>query len=162
MNKTETLYVRRAEPSDIPALMRLLVQVNMVHAKGRPDLFRGPTTKYTERELEELLSDGKRPVFVCADENGRVLGHGFCAVEEPENKRLMQDVRTLYVDDICVDEEARGRSVGTALFRHIEAYAREAGCARVTLNVWTCNPGAMRFYEKMGLAPYKIGMEKLL
>ena len=162
MSGEKELTVRRAVSADIPALMRLLVQVNMVHAAGRPDLFRGPTTKYTEEELAALLTDEKRPIFVCADGEGRVLGHGFCVIEEPENTRLMTDVRTLYVDDICVDEGARGRSVGTALFRHIEAYAAQAGCSRVTLNVWTCNPGAMKFYEKMGLVPYKIGMEKIL
>ena len=73
--------VRRAESRDIPAILNLLVQVNMVHHNGRPDLFNGPTTKYTGEELEAILADAATPVFVCTDGDGRVLGHGFCVLQ---------------------------------------------------------------------------------
>ena len=154
--------VRRAEARDIPAILRLLVQVNMVHHNGRPDLFKGPTTKYTEEELRAILQDERTPVFVCVDENDAVLGHGFCVIQQQPNTRLMTEVRTLYIDDICVDEAVRGRQAGRALYRHILEYARQIGCYNVTLNVRCCNPGAMAFYEKMGLKPYRVGMEQIL
>lgn len=153
--------VRRADTRDIPAVLNLLVQVNMVHHNGRPDLFNGPTTKYTAEELKEIFSNDETPVFVCADENGRVLGHGFCVMQHAGG-RLMTEHDTLYIDDICVDENARGLGVGRALYDHILNYAREKSCYNVTLNVWTCNPGAMAFYEKLGLTPYRVGMEKIL
>ncbi len=156
-----SLRVRRAEARDIPALMNLLVQVNMVHHNGRPDLFKGPTTKYTADELEAILADEKTPVFVCVDENGRVLGHGFCVLQHAGGQ-LMEEHDTLYIDDICVDEAARGLGAGRALYAHIRDYARQRGCYNVTLNVWCCNPGAMAFYERLGLRPYRIGMEELL
>ena len=155
------IAVRRAEARDIPAIMDLLVQVNMVHHNGRPDLFKGPTTKYTAGELEAILADDATPVFVCVDGEGRVLGHGFCVMQH-SGGQLMEEHDTLYIDDICVDEAARGRGVGRALYDAILAFARERGCYNVTLNVWTCNPGAMRFYEKLGMTPYKIGMEQIL
>ena len=155
------ITVRPATKNDIPALMALLVQVNMVHHNGRPDLFKGPTTKYTEAELADILSNPATPVFVGADASGRVLGHGFCVMQH-SGGRLMEEHDTLYIDDICVDECARGLGVGRALYDHILAFAREKGCYNVTLNVWTCNPGAMKFYEKLGLKPYKIGMEQIL
>jgi len=155
------IAVRPATENDIPALMALLVQVNMVHHNGRPDLFKGPTTKYTEAELAGILADPATPVFVGVDESGRVLGHGFCVMQH-SGSQLMEEHDTLYIDDICVDEAARGLGVGRALYGHILAYARERGCYNVTLNVWTCNPGAMRFYEKLGLKPYKVGMETIL
>ena len=153
--------VRRAEGRDIPAIMRLLVQVNMVHHNGRPDLFKGPTTKYTEAELEQILQNEDTPVFVCVDQNDAVLGHGFCVLEH-YGGQLMTERETLYIDDICVDEAARGKRVGQALYEHILKYAKTLGCYNVTLNVWTCNPGAMKFYEKMGLTPYRVSMEKIL
>ena len=156
-----TNSVRRAQESDIPAIMELLKQVNLTHYNGRPDLF-NLTTKYTEDELRAILNDERTPVFVCADADGRVLGHGFCILQRPENTKLLKDNLTLYIDDICVDEAARGRHVGAAIYEHILAYARQCGCYNVTLNVWSCNPGAMRFYEKLGLTPYKVGMEKIL
>ena len=153
--------VRFAKKEDIPALMSLLRQVNKVHHDGRPDLFE-LTTKYTEEELAEILNQEQTPVFVCEDAQGRILGHGFCVLQQPENTRLLRDHRTLYIDDICVDEAARGKQVGKALYEYILGYAREIGCYNVTLNVWTCNSGAVKFYEKLGLLPYKIGMEKIL
>lgn len=155
------IAVRRAVEADIPAIMRLLVQVNMVHHNGRPDLFKGPTTKYTEAELKAILSDDATPVFVCVDESDAVLGHGFCVMQH-SGGQLMQEHDTLYIDDICVDEAARGLGAGRALYEHILGHARKAGCYNVTLNVWCCNPGAMAFYEKLGLAPYKVGMEQIL
>jgi ribosomal protein S18 acetylase RimI-like enzyme len=155
------ITVRPATKNDIPALMALLVQVNMVHHNGRPDLFKGPTTKYTADELAAILADDETPVFVGVDESGRVLGHGFCVLQH-SGGRLMAEHDTLYVDDICVDESARGLGVGRAVYDHILGYARQRGCYNVTLNVWTCNPGAMRFYEKLGLKPYRVGMETIL
>ena len=153
--------VRPAKESDIPAIMELLRQVNRVHCEGRPDLF-NLTTKYTENELRSIINNDQTPVFVYVDEEGRVLGHGFCILQRPENTKLLKDILTLYIDDICVDENARGRHVGSAVYEHILSFARERGCYNVTLNVWSCNPGAMKFYEKLGLVPYKVGMEKII
>ncbi|MBO4749785.1 MAG: GNAT family N-acetyltransferase [Lachnospiraceae bacterium] len=154
--------VRRATEKDIPRILELLVQVDMVHHNGRPDLFKGPATKYTAEELKEILAKEDTPVFVCVDETDRALGHAFTVFKQILGDHVLTDVRTLYIDDICVDEAARGQGVGKALYEHVVAYAREQGFYNVTLNVWTCNPGAMKFYEAMGLKPQKIGMELIL
>ena len=154
--------IDRAKAADIPRILELLVQVNMVHHNGRPDLFKGPTTKYSGDELAELLRDDRRPVFVYRDETGTVLGYAFCVMNEVRGDRLMQDMRTLYIDDLCVDERARGRGIGKALYQYVLGYARESGCYNVTLNVWSLNAPAMKFYEKCGLRPQKVGMETIL
>lgn len=153
--------VRRAEERDIPAIMELLKQVNRVHYDGRPDLFK-LSTKYTEDELRVILNNEQTPVFVCTDGDSHVLGHGFCVLQCPENTRLLNDIQTLYIDDICVDQAARGQHVGRMIYEQIITYARQCCCYNVTLNVWSCNPGAIKFYERLGLVPYKIGMETLL
>ena len=153
--------VRRAEEKDIPAVMELLKQVNRIHYEKRPDLFK-PETKYTEDELRVIMNNDQTPVFVCTDSDDRVLGHGFCVLQHPENTRLLNDILTLYIDDICVNETARGQHIGKMIYEHIVAYARKRGCYNVTLNVWSCNPGAMKFYENLGMVPYKIGMEMIL
>ena len=157
-----TTNVRRAQTDDIPAILELLVQVDMVHHNGRPDLFKGPATKYGAEELAKIITNGVTPVFVCTDEDGKVLGHAFCINKQVTGDRVLTDVKTLYIDDICVDENVRGMHVGAALYDRVVAYATEQGCYNITLNVWTCNPGAMKFYEKMGLVPQKICMEKIL
>ena len=154
--------VRRAAKADIPRILELLVQVDMVHHRGRPDIFKGPATKYNAAELEAIIEDEHTPVFVCMDENGFIMGHAFCIHKQVVGDSVLTDIRTLYIDDICVDEAFRGRGVGRALYGHVLAYAREQGFYNVTLNVWSCNPGALKFYEAMGLKPQKIGMEQVL
>ena len=154
--------VRKATEKDIPKILELLVQVDMVHHLGRPDIFKGPATKYGAEELKVILQDDKTPVFVCVDENDVPLGHAFCVHKQELGSSVLTDIKTLYIDDICVDSAARGKHVGKTLYDHVIAYAREHGCYNVTLNVWTCNPGAMKFYEAMGLVPQRIVMEKVL
>ncbi len=154
--------VRRAKIEDIPRILELLVQVDMVHHNGRPDIFKGPATKYSEEELLEIINDEKSPVFVCLDEDGVVLGHAFCQHKQVLGDRVLTDIRTLYIDDICVDEASRGKGVGKKLYEHVMDYARDNGFYNVTLNVWDCNPNAYRFYEKMGFKVQKTGMEIVL
>ena len=152
--------IRQATKSDIPALIRLLYQADAVHNGLRPDLFKSLTPKYDERELENILSDATKPIFVYDD--ARVLGHIFCQIIEIKNHRLLQDIKTLYVDDICVDESVRGKHIGRALCEHARDYARTIGCYNITLNVWGGNDTAMRFYESMGFKVQKTGMEVIL
>ena len=156
------LDVRRATPEDIPAILNLLVQVDMVHHNGRPDIFKGPTTKYNADQLKEIISNDKAPVFVCVDENGTVMGHAFCIHKQELDDNVLTDIKTLYIDDICVDENHRRKGVGEALYEHVVNYAKENGFYNITLNVWNCNPGAMSFYEAMGLKPMKVCMEQIL
>ena len=109
--------IRKAEKKDIPGIIDLLYQVDAVHNNIRPDLFKGNTSKYTEQELEEILDDGDKPIFVYDD--GKILGHAFCQISEVKNHRLLQDAKTLYIDDICVDEHSRGRHIGKALYEYV-------------------------------------------
>ena len=152
--------VRKAAKNDIPAIIQLLHQVNMVHHVIRPDLFKPHTTKYSEQELEVLLDDDSTPVFVYDD--GQVRGHAFCQITDVRGHKLLQDVKTLYIDDICVDESARGQHVGKALYQFVRDYAKFIGCHNITLNVWEGNAPALRFYQSMGMSVQKTGMEMIL
>ena len=156
------MNVRRAEIKDIPGILNLLVQVDTVHHEGRPDLFKGPATKYNAEELKGIIADAKTPVFVCVDDSGFVAGHAFCIAKQELDNSVLTDIKTLYIDDICVDEKARGKHVGTMLYEHVRKYAEDNGFYNITLNVWDCNPTARKFYESLGLKPQKTGMEVIL
>ena len=159
------MRIRRACERDLAGVDSLLSQVLSVHAEGRPDLFRAGTRKYTDDELRAIFADDSRPVFVAVEEGPggeRVLGHAFCELVDYRESNNMQPILSLYVDDICVDEAARGRHVGTALYRHVVEAAREMGCHNLTLNVWECNPGARAFYDAMGLSVQKTCLEQVL
>ena len=153
--------IRRAEERDIPRVGELLLQVNEVHHTIRPDLFKTDSRKYNDDELRAVFADPATPVFVREDA-GTVVGYAFCIVQKHENDNNLVDGKTLYLDDLCVDEGARGRGIGASLYRFVLDYAKSIGCHNVTLNVWTLNPGAREFYEKCGMKPQKIGMETIL
>ncbi len=152
--------IRKAEKRDIPGIISLLHQVNMVHHVLRPDLFKPHTTKYNEQELEALIGDDSKPIFVFED--GAVLGHAFCMVTEVKDDILLQDIKTLYIDDICVDETARGKHVGKALYEYVRDYAQSIRCNNITLNVWDGNDAALSFYRNMGMKVQKTTMEIVL
>ena len=156
------MYVRRAQKEDINGLLKLLVQVDMVHHNGRPDLFKGPATKYNAEELEQIINCDDTPVFVCTDESGEIFGHAFCISKQEIGNSVLTDIKTLYIDDICVDEDHRKQHIGTRLYNHVRDFAKANGFYNMTLNVWNCNPGAMKFYESLGFRPQKIGMEMIL
>ena len=151
------MLIRRAEISDIPDILRLLTQVCNVHQEIRPDIFKRDGVKYTASDLTALLADESRPVW-CALEDGIFLGYCFCQWEETPEGSAVFPRREMYIDDLCVDENTRGRGVATALFHHVTAVARDAGADFVTLNVWQGN-SALNFYEKMGMKPRKIFMD---
>ena len=155
------LHIRRASARDIPEIGKLLTQVNAVHHYGRPDLFK-LARKYNDEELLDILRDDTRPIFVACGEDERALGYAFCIHQRHEDDNILTDIKTLYIDDICVDEALRGRHIGRALYEYVLDYARKAGCYNVTLNVWTLNPTAQKFYESCGMKPQKIGMETVL
>lgn len=159
---TGIMTIRRAEQIDIAGIGRLLLQVCMVHHQGRPDLFRAGGRKYTEDELVLMLRDEDRPIFVAVNESNQVLGYAFCIFQRHMGDTALTDIQTLYIDDLCVDEKIRGQHIGKKLYDYVLAFAKESGCYNVTLNVWCENPGAMKFYEKCGLKPQKIGMETIL
>ena len=152
--------IRKAETKDIKGIIDLLYQVDAVHHGIRPDLFKGNTPKYSEQDLEEILNDDSKPIFVFDD--GAVLGHAFCQISEVKNHRLLQDIKTLYIDDICVDEEDRGKHVGTALYEYVRDYAKSIGCNNITLNVWEGNDPALSFYRNMDMKIQKTTMEMIL
>lgn len=140
--------------------MELLHQVNMVHHIIRPDLFKPHTTKYNEDELAALLQDGGRPIFVFDD--GEVRGYAFCQITEVKDNLLLHDKKTLYIDDICVDEQERGKHVGRTLYEYVRDYAKSIGCNNITLNVWEGNDAALNFYRSMGMRVQKTTMEAVL
>lgn len=153
--------IRFAREKDIPKIGDLLVQVCLVHHSGRPDIFKRGR-KYSDSELKELLADVSRPILVSVDERDEVMGYCFCILEQHKDHSVLTDIKTLYIDDLCVDESLRGRHIGKELYEAALSLARELGCYNVTLNVWSCNPSAMRFYEAQGLAPQKVTMELVL
>lgn len=155
------MIIRKAEEKDIARIDDLLLQVLRIHNSVRPDIFKPETRKYTDDELKELITDPERPIFV-AEVDGRVEGYAFCIFQQNVDNNILTDIHTLYIDDLCVDEECRGKGIGKKLYQYVLDYAKQSGCYNVTLNVWEGNDTARSFYEAMGLGYQKYVMEQIL
>ncbi len=155
------MKIVKAKDAHIPGILALLLQVGDVHHQIRPDIFRAGAQKYDEAALAALLRDETRPIFV-AEAEGRLLGYCFCILRDYRGSGVQTDRTEVYIDDLCVDEGCRGRGVATALYRYVTGWAKEIGCAFITLNVWQGNETAMTFYAHAGLTPRSITMEMAL
>ena len=155
------MEIRFAQAKDVMGILALLRQVGQVHHEGRPDIFRTGAQKYGASQILSMLDSPATPIFVAVEED-KVLGYGFCQFKKYENDPVITDHTELYIDDLCVDEGCRGQRIGKRIYEEILRYARGRRCYNVTLNVWTCNPTAMAFYESLGMKPQKIGMETVL
>ena len=107
--------IRMAKEKDIPKMGDLLKQVCLVHHNGRPDIF-NVGRKYSDEELRELLKDESRPILVCVNEKDEVMGYCFCIFQQHVCNSVMTDIKTLYIDDLCVDENLRGKHIGKKLY----------------------------------------------
>ena len=122
------MKIRKAEERDIPRLLALLGQVLQIHAEIRPDIFIPGTTKYTVCELTELLKQQDKPIYVAVNEEGVCMGYAFCQMQEQPFSTNMVPFKSLFIDDLCVDQQARGQHIGESLSSHV------AVCVN---NVWS-------------------------
>ena len=158
------ITIRRAIPEDYEVIGQLLVGLLVQHQSGRPDLFEPQNDgsgKYSREEFEAELADDRTVIFTaCADES--VIGYIVCKLLTVRKNPVLKNVKTLYIDDLCVDESARGTGAGRKLMEAAEVYARETGCHNITLNVWEFNGNAKAFYEHLGYGTQRREMEKVL
>lgn len=156
------MKIRNAEEKDIPVIEKLLMQVLNIHAEERPDLFIPDTVKYTPDELIAMFQNPETPVFCAVDENDQVLGYAMTIQKHRAHSNNMTDVSTLFIDDICVDEKCRGMHVGKQIYQYVKNWAAEQGFYNITLNVWSKNVNAQKFYKAMGMEPMESVMEQIL
>ena len=156
------MTIRKAEEKDIPRIIELLGQVLQIHADIRPDIFIPGTTKYTVEELTELLKNKEKPIYVAVNESDVCVGYAFCQLQKQPFSNNMVQFKSLFIDDLCVDQQTRGQHIGESLFEHVKKEAREMHCYEVTLNVWSGNTSAEKFYEKMGMKTKERQMEYIL
>ncbi|WP_232053021.1 GNAT family N-acetyltransferase [Leptotrichia trevisanii] len=154
--------IRLAQEKDIPKIENLLEQILLIHHEGRPDIFKANGKKYTAKELTEMLNDSSKPIFVATDEKDNVIGYIFCIFKRQTNHNVLTDIKTLFIDDLCVDESTRGQNIGKKLYDFALDFAKKEGCYNLTLDAWANNTGAVRFYERLGMKVQKYVFEEIL
>ena len=116
--------IRDAKEKDIPRILELLKQVLQIHADIRPDIFIPGTTKYTIDELREILKNKETPIYVAVNEADVCVGYAFCQLREQPFSNNMVPFKSLFIDDLCIDQEARGQHIGESLFEYVKNEAK--------------------------------------
>ncbi len=156
------MIIRKAKDKDAKDIIRLLSQVLEIHAVIRPDIFISGTTKYTEQEVIDIINDENRLTFVVADDNDKVIAYALCIIQEQPFLNNMVAFKSLFIDDLCVDQSARGQKIGSKLFNYVKNEAKKMGFYELTLNVWEGNDSAKSFYDKMGMKTKESQLELIL
>ncbi len=155
------MNIRLATEKDVDRLQDLLFDVQNLHAEGRPDVFIKNSRKYTHQKVREIIACPSSPVFV-GEIEGVVMAYAFCEIQDQTGTNNLKNLKTLYLDDLCVDEKYRGKGYGKEIYAFVRDYAKKQGCYHLTLNVWRLNQSAVRFYERLGMQILKSTMEDIL
>jgi len=154
--------IRRATGDDIPAINNLLGQVLLVHHVGRPDLFKEKGQKFAVEQLQEMVLDDMNPIFVYVDDEGCVRGHCFCEIIDRNETGSTYAYKTMFIEDLCIDESYRGQHVGQQMYDFVKQYAKDNGFYNLALHAWECNEKAVGFYSHLGMKIQQYTMEEIL
>lgn len=132
--------LRDATPDDIPTILALVREL--------AEYERDPEAAVATPELlyDAMFSPRAVAHAVMAEERGEPLGFALYFF----NFSTWTGRPGLYLEDFYVRPSARGRGIGTKLFRHLARIARDRGCGRMELSVLTWNLEPMRLYERLG------------
>jgi len=152
--KDDKMNIRRAVPTDNVLLSSLSVDVQRLHAKNHPDIFKMPQNDdFAVTFFDEMLIDPLTRIFI-AEEDGNALGCLLCKLIERAENPFTVEISYLLVDQISVRPEAQGRGVGKALIEQAEILAKELNVSRIQLDSWGFNTSAHAFFEKMGFEKF--------
>ncbi len=143
-----------------PALIcRLSRSVQEDHVRRRPDVFAAFDEEALLPWFSELLN--KEGVFcLLARVEDRPAGYLLCVHKRSDGNPFLQPgAQWIHIDQMSVEKDFQGQGVGKALIAEVVRIGRERGAARLTLNVWDDNEGAVSFYEHLGLRPFRRDME---
>lgn len=155
------MAVRFAEEGDLARVNELRRQVNELHVKGKPDVFKPGFSEELRDYVYAVFADENKKIAV-AERDGVICGFAVLNhIVKPENP-FMFERNFLDIDEFGVDEACRRAGVATELVAFIRDWAKARGYKRLELNMWEFNQGALAFYEAAGFATYRRYMEMYL
>jgi len=143
--ETKNFTIRPATIVDVPIILQLIRDLATYE--------RAPSeVAATEEQLVDVLF-GERPVaeVLLAFEDEMPIGFAVFF----HNFSTWLGRPGLYLEDLFVKPEARGKGYGRALLTHLAKIARDRGCGRMEWAVLDWNQPAIQFYKKIGAVPMK-------
>jgi GNAT superfamily N-acetyltransferase len=119
--------------------------VELVRALAVYEHLDGPDEAAVERlRADAFASPPRYEAALALDDAGRAVGYAMWF--ETYSSFLARP--TLYLEDLFVREDVRGRGVGSRLFDHVRALGASRGCGRMEWQVLDWNTPAREFYDR--------------
>jgi GNAT superfamily N-acetyltransferase len=143
--------VRAATPDDVERIADIYVAMARQHAALDPAEYRVPEhAAVMTRFRTELQAADEVDLHIVAEVDGTVVGSLDAFMRPLPSDGSMRIPRRGALIGIAVDEDWRGRGIGTTLMGAAEAWARERGYDTLELDVADPNGDARRLYERLG------------
>lgn len=152
------MSVRLAKENELVRVNELRKQVNDLHVKGKPEIFKPGFSDELRDYIYAIRNDPEKEIVV-AERDGTICGFAVLHhVRRPETP-FMFERDYLDIDEFCVEESYRRQGVATEMIDFIRSFAKERGFHRIELNMWEFNSDALAFYEAAGFTTYRRYME---
>jgi len=138
-----TLRIRPAEAADVPVI------ANLIRGLATFEKLEDQVSMTEERLAESLFGQHRYAETLLAEDDGTPVGFALFF----HNFSTFLGLPGVYLEDLFVMPEHRGRGVGRALLRELARLAVERGCGRLEWSVLDWNRDAIGFYERLGARP---------
>ena len=143
------MRTRPATTDDLDILAELCADVQAIHAKAYPDLFKPASPSQLRPYMEWVFARDNAYIFIVEEDNvalGYVYAQYLDLVESP----FKYAEKRVHIDQISVKPSYQGRGIGDLLMQAVVDLAKEKGARRVTLDSWDFNVKAHGFFKKHG------------
>ena len=155
MQQIKDVIIRKAIKSDYESVIKIMSQVQDMHVKWRPDIYKQNDNMIPEDVFEKIIENG---IFYVAETNNVVVGVleiVYRHVESPSH--VTRDV--IFIDTMAIDETYRGMGIGHQMFDFLKVMKQEKGFDGIELQVNAKNRAAYEMYLKCGFTEKSINME---
>ena len=151
------MNIRNAQIDDVNMVSELMLQVAKIHSSARRDIFKEKNIEEIKNEVNNRMNNKEN--ILIAEENNSIFGVIIYKIKEVREHKNLKDRTVLWIDELVVDENIRGKGIGKSLFLEVNKIAKENNCNAVELNCWNFNRQAIKFYEKCGMNTQRLIME---
>lgn len=146
--------IRKGKLDDISEVNVLRKEVNDLHVKGEPGIFKGFSFELQEY-IKQFVGDDKKKSFIVYEENGKICGYAMLEIIKKEETSYKYATKYLEVHELGISKNNKGKGYGKQLINEVKRIASELGVNEIRLDAWTFNQHAIEFYKRNDYKVYR-------
>lgn len=140
--------IRFGNKNDIESVNLLRKQVNDLHVKCEPYIFKGFTNEMKEY-VNNFIQDKNKMLLIYEADN-KIVSYAMLEILEKAETSYRYAIKFLEICEIGVDINCRSKGIGQQMMEKIKKIAKENNLNQIQLDCWSFNEKALKFYEKQG------------